>query len=254
MKKMIALIAMVALMALIALPAMAGTLYEQEEDPVLDNDPVEVNAAGVNAAADANWTNWKHQYGSGSWSGVYAASAGWVTADESGDMDLAVEADVEMYFTQSVSNNKIYFHLGNIYAASSADKIAYVDGSFTTNNGQYIGISFLGTGKAEADFENIGGAYTGKVLGGMQSDHDTWRTQDNEMDVEILLNAGAGWEVPVNYGDGAHSTITDTLWWLVNGGAPGSYNYQWRVKLLPTADQPDGDYYLDPVVVAAPIM
>ncbi len=86
----------------------------------------------------------------------------------------------------------------------------------------------------------------------MQSDHDTWRAQDNQMDIEILMSDGAGWETPVNYGDGSHGTQTDTLWWAP--GATGTVNYQWRVRLLPEANQPDGDYYLDPTIVAAPAL
>ena len=138
-------------------------------------------------------------------------------------MDLDVEADVEMYFTQTVSNNKIYFHIGNVYSATNADKTAYVSGSFASNNGQDIGISFLGQNKDESNFQkDSGGAYTGVILNGMHSANDTWREQDNNMDLQILLNYGNGWEAPVNYGDGAHDTVTDTLWWLVNAGEPGS--------------------------------
>ncbi|MBE7559024.1 hypothetical protein HS125_08770 [bacterium] len=88
----------------------------------------------------------------------------------------------------------------------------------------------------------------------MVSDRDTWRVQNNSFDLEILLNAGSGWEAPVAYGDGAHSTIHDTLWWLVGGGAPGTYNYQWRVRLIFDSSQPDGDYHLDPAIIAAPVL
>jgi hypothetical protein len=255
MKKFLIAVSLGAILALIALPVGAGTLYQQEGTSE-DGTPG-INASGQGPASDDsnNWTNWKYQYGSGSWSGVYAGEEGWMTASEDGDMTLEVEADVEMYFTETVSNNKIYFHLGNIYSATTADKTAFVQGTFSTNNGQYIGISFTGTGKDESSFEKDGsGDYTGVILDGMQSDRDTYRTQDNQMDLQILLNWGAGWQPPVAYGDGAHSTIHDTLWWLVNGGAPGTYNYQWRIRLLPTTHQPDGDYYLDPVIVACPVL
>jgi len=255
MKKVLTILALVAIAAVIGVPmgafALPGTLYEQEGG-TNDQDIVEVNAAGVNGSADANYTNWKHQYGGGSWSGVYSPS-GWVTASEPGSTDLKVEADVEMYFTESVSKNNIYFHLGNIYSATDADKTAYVDGSFSTNNGQWIGISFP-PGKLAESFEKVGTDYTGRIIGGMQSNHDTWRDQDNQMDVEIKLSWGTGWQVPGNYGEGAHGTIQDTLWWLVADGVPGTYNYQWRVRLLPTAHQADGDYYLDPVIVASPVL
>ncbi len=257
MKKVTLIIAIIAAFALIALPAFAGSLslYEQEEG-ANDQDLVEVDAADANLSSDASWTNWKYQYGTASWSAVYG-SAGWVTASEIeiGDSVIEVEADVELYFTETISNNKIYFHLGNIYTAEPADMIAYVDGSFSSNNGMYIGISFEGSGKAETDFaKDISGNFTGVITDGMQSNHDAWRSQNNQMDVEILLNWGPGWMPPVTYGDGAHSTIPDTLWWEVAGGAAGSYNYRWRIRLMPEPHQPDGDYYLDPVVVAAPVL
>ena len=65
---------------------------------------------------------------------------------------------------------------------------------------------------------------------------------------------GAGAQAPDNYGEGAHATITDSLWWLINGGVPGTYTYTWVVTLLPEADQPDGDYWLDPASVSAPVL
>ena len=255
MKKLFVLVIALAALALLAAPVLAGTLYQQEGTGEDGTPSIDASGKGPNGDPANNWTNWKYQYGSGSWSGVYAAADGWLTEAESGDSTLEVEADVEMYFTESVSNNKIYFHLGNIYSATLADRTAYVNGSFSTNNGQYIGISFYGSNKDENSFEKDGGGnYTGRILDGMQSDRDTWRTQDNQMDIEIMLNWGAGWTAPVSYGDGAHSTIPDTLWWLVDGGNPGTYNYQWRIRLLPEPHQPDGDYHLDPVLVASPVI
>lgn len=255
MNKALFIVAILALFPWAAL-ATPGTLYQQEGG-TNDQDPVEVDGAGHGpTGTDAdNWTNWKYQYGSGSYSAVYAGDNGEMVAEQTGDMALDVEADVEMYITQTIANNKIYFHLGNVYSATENDKTAIVEGTLTSNNGQYIGISFAGQGKDASNFEQIGGAYTGKILGGMQSDHDTWRAQNNQMDLLMLMNVDGGpWQVPVNYGDGSHGTIHDTLWWLVNGGAPGTYQTNWLVRLLPTTHQPDGDYYLDPVIVSAPVL
>jgi len=254
--KRFAMIAMMAACLLYAVgSASAGTLYQQEGTDADGTPAINASNQGPTGTDSDNWTNWKWQSGGGTWSGVYAGDAGWLTESDSGDMDLDVEADVEMYCTQSISNNKIYFHLGNIYSATAADKTAYVSGSIASNNGQYIGISFDGQGKNEDSFEKDGdGNYTGVILNGMHSNRDTWRTQDENMDLQILLDYGQGWEAPVNYGDGSHGTITDTLWWLIKDGEPGSYHYQWKVTLLPKPDQPDGDYYLDPVVVVAPVL
>lgn len=245
-----------ALTALLLSACVAGaaTLYQQEG--TADDGPAGINAAGTApAAAVADWTNWKYQTGGGSWSGVYAGAAGWLTESSTGDMSVEVEADIEMYCAQTISANHVYFHLGNIYSATTSDLTALITGSMTSNNGQWIGISFTGTGKTEADMEKVGGQYTGRILNGMQSDRDTWRAQNNQMDVMIRLfvnGVSSDWETPGAYGDGAHGTVHDTLWWLVNGGQPGAYTYSWQVKLLPRPHQPDGDYYLDPVVVSSP--
>jgi len=252
MKKLIVLGAILGVWFLVAGPVGAadGTLYQQEET-TNDEDPIEVDAAG-HGPANPDCTNWTYQYGNATWSGVYAGGSGWLTEAESGSWDFKVEADIEMYCSETISNHNIYFHLGNIYTATASDKIAYVNGSFSSNNGQYIGLQV--PGKTEADFEKSGALFTGKIIGGMQSDHDTWRPQNNQMDIEILLNQGSGWEAPGSFGAGAHGTITNAIWWLIGGGAPGTYNYQWRVRLLPGANQADGDYYIDPAIVVAPVL
>jgi len=242
-------------LGLICMPvgATPGTLYDQEQGPN-DEDKVEVDAKDkYPGTGDPHCENWKYQYGTYSWSGVYAGDSGWHTcpgSDEEGG-DLKVEADVEMYCSETLENFNIYFHIGNIYNATASDLTAYVKGTMQSNNGQYVGL-YLGPGK---NVEKIGTAYTGKVIDGMQSDHDTWRPQDNKMDIEFALKVDDGpWQVPDNYGEGAHGTIVDTLWWGVAGGAPGSYELKWRVRILPEVDQPDGDYYLDPTFVVAPAL
>ena len=114
-----------------------------------------------------------------------------------GDMDVDIECDIELYYTEEISNNKVYFHIGDPFNAIAADKIAYIDGSFSTNNGMYLGINFTGTGKDESSFEKDGGGnYTGVITDGMVSDRDSWRPQTNSFDVEILMNwfDGSGWQ------------------------------------------------------------
>ncbi len=251
------LIAVFAILALFAAPVMAsdpGTLYQLEGDATYDG-PSGIDASGQGPSTNPDSTNWIWQTGGGSWSGVYAGSEGWLTVSESGDSRIKVEADIEMFYSETFSDNEIYFHIGNFTTATAANLTAYVKGNFTSNNGMYIGICFDGTTKIEDDMEKDGaGNYTGKILNGMQSDRSVLGSQDVSMDIEFLFSWGEGWRVPDNYGDGADHTITDTLWWLVDGGAPGSYNVQWRVRLLPSTYQPDGDYYLDPAVVAAPLL
>jgi hypothetical protein len=249
MRKLISLLIILSVIGVVS----ADTLYEQEG--TVDDGPSAIDASGQGPVTNPNSTNWKYQYGGGTWSAVYGGSDGWVEETSTGDMTLDVEADVELYMYQEVSDNKIYFHLGNVINASLDDKTAYVNGSMYYNNGMYIGISFDGSNKDAANMEKDGsGNYTGRIIDALQSDNDSWRAQDNQMDLEIALSWGAGWRTPVAYGDGSHSTIHDTLWWLVDGGNPGAYNYQWRIRLLPDTYQPDGDYYWDPAVVATPVL
>jgi len=228
------------------------SLYEQEGTGA--DGPSAIDVSGEGPATNPSSTNWKYQYGSGWWSGIYGDSGWDEEEDGDGDMILDIEADIELYMYETISNNKIYFHLGNVIDATDADKTAYVDGTLSYNNGMWLGISFDGTNKDLSNMEQDGGVFTGKIIDAMQSDNDAWRVQDNQMDIEIMLSWGDGWRVPDSYGDGAHSTIHDTLWWLVDDGNPGFYNYQCRVKILPEGYHPDGDYYLDPAIVAVPVL
>jgi len=233
-----------------------GTLYDQEGTA---NDGYSaIDASGQGPAESPSTTNWKYQYGGGSWSGVYRKD-GWLTVSEDGDSVIDIECDIEMFYSETFENNKIYVHLGDPYNASAEDKTVYVDGSFTANNGQYIGISFTGTSKTEEDMLKDGaGNYTGEIQDAMVGTIDVLGRDisDESFDVKVSLSwdGGANWYPPVTYGDGASGTIHDTLWWLVNEGAPGSYTLLYKIELLPPTDQPDGNYVFDPVIVASPVL
>lgn len=237
-------------MALV-MPAFAGTLYDQEG--TASDGYAGINAAGQGPVTNPNSSNWKYQYGGTStWSGVYDWGAGWVEETTTGGNGaLDIEADIEMYCATSVTDPKLYFHLGNIYNLASADKEAHVLGTMTSNNGQYIGLSFDGQSKTAADFDLGTGIISDAMVGTIDAGN---RPLTAAFDIRIMMSWGAGYRLPDAYGDGAHSTIHDTLWWLVNAGTPGSYNVDWRINLLPEANQPDGNYHLDPVVTAAPVL
>jgi hypothetical protein len=260
MRRTLSILVFLAIAGFVCLPAGAqlNTLYEQEG--LAADGYLAIDASGQGPATNPNSTNWKYQYGSGSWSGVYSwDSNAWVETTETGDSDVDIECDIEMYCETTTSNNKVYFHIGNLYTATSSDKTAYVDGTMTSNNGQWIGISFDGTSKTEADFEKDGsGNFTGRILGAMVGTVDAGGRDISAESFDIVVtmtwDGGTTWNVPGSYGDGAHSTITDTLWWLVNNGVPGSYTVQWKIELDPAADQPDGNYHLDPAVVVAPVL
>jgi hypothetical protein len=233
--------------------AVSGSLWDQEKMGTDDGwspnpDLMEVEGQDdPSAASRESWQNWKYQYGYDSWTGVYAGDDGW-EYQTGGDHPpaLAVEADIEMYCSEWVQDYNIYFHLGNLYSATASNKTAYCNGGFTSNNGMYVGME-IGEGK---DVELA----TGIITDGMVSLHDTWRAQDNSMDVQIQLDQGAGAAGPDAYGEGAHGTIIDALWWLIDSGNPGTHTYTWVVTILPETDQPDGDYWFDPAIISAPVL
>ena len=263
MKTLFTAIAMFAIAALISFPASAqtysNTLYGQEGDLAKDGYlPIDASGQGPAKDDSDNYTNWKYQYGSGSWSGVYSWDGdAWCTEAETGDEKLDIECDIELYVATTTTNNKIYFHLGNPFSAGPGAKTAHVDGTFVGNHGCWIGISFAETDKVEADFEKVGDNYTGRILGGMVGTVDLAGNDISTEAFDLVITMrtdGGSFDPPDHYGDGAHSTITDSLWWLVNNKLPGSYNLTWKIVLEPPVHQVDGNYNLDPEVVIAPTL
>lgn len=268
MKRMAMIGALMAVAAFVCTPAVAqeenGTLYDQEGTA---NDGYgAIDATGQGPTTDPSITNWKYQYGSGTWSGVYRKD-GWLEIASTGDSVIDIECDIEMYYSESFSNNKVYFHIGDPFGATSADKTAIVDGTYTANNGMYIGISFTGTSKSEVDMLKDGtGAYTGEIQNAMVGTTDVLGREMlvdpavpgvyHSFNIKISLSwdAGATFYPPITYGDGASGTVHDTLWWLVDNGNIGTYALQYKIELLMGASQPDGNYHFDPALVAAPVL
>lgn len=261
-KKVLTLAVMVAVVGVFTLPATAqtysNTLYGQEETV---NDGGPVDAAGHGPAGDNsdNYTNWKYQYGSGSFSGVYSWDGdAWLEITNTGDAQIEVECDIEMYWSDTIANNKVYFHIGNPFTATQADKQAIVPGTYAGNHLMYLGISFDNTSKVVGDFETGGpNGYTGRVLGGMVGTIDNHGTDISaEMfDILFLMECNGGsYQGPSNFGFGAHNTIPSTLWWhpVTMGQTLGAGTMSWLIQIEPSAGQADGNYVLDPVVVAAP--
>jgi hypothetical protein len=182
-----------------------------------------------------------------------------------GDSKIEIECDIELYYSESFENNKIYVHLGDPFNATAADKTVLVDGTFTSNNGMYVGISFDQTGKDESDLVRDGSNnLTGEVIGAMVGSVDAWGrdispTGTNpatpfNVKLSMSWDAGATFHPPISFGSGSHDTILNTLWWLVDGGAIGTFDLQYKIELLVDAAQPDGTYFFDPAVVASPML
>jgi len=262
MKKVLALAIVVGVVGLFTLPANAqtysNTLYGQEGTG--DDGYSAIDASGQGPDGDAGHsTNWKYQYGSASWSGVYSWDGdAWLEITDTGDAQIEVECDIEMYWSETVANNKIYFHIGNPSTLTAADKIATVTGTYACNHLMYLGISFDGTGKVAADFETGGTTgYTGRVLGGMVGTVDNHGTDISAEDFDIVFEMncnGGAYTTPCNFGVGAHATILSTLWWHPTdvGMTIGTGVWTWKVIIEPPLGQADGNYALDPVIVAAP--
>jgi hypothetical protein len=236
--------------------AQSNTLYGQEGTAA--DGYGTIDASGEGAATNPNSTNWKYQYGSGSWSGVYSWDGdAWVEEVSTGDENLDVECDIEMYASTTTEDNKIYFHLGNPYEATVAEKTALVSGTMRSNNGQYLGISFYGTSKDEDSFEEDGGGnYTGRIFDAMVGTVDIGGRDISSEAFDIVITmdngTGGGYQPPVTYGAGAHETEPDCLWWAAMG--PGSFNLTWKIVIEPATHQPDGNYNLDPLMVVAPAL
>lgn len=237
----------------------SNTLYGQEG--TASDGYGAIDASGQGPAGDsAHYTNWKYQFGSGSWSGVYSWDGdAWLEAASDGNSSIEVEADIEMYWSETIADNKIYFHLGNPFTATTEDKQAVVTGTYATNNLMYIGISFAGTDKEAGDFESDGSGLTGRVLGGMVGSTDIGGRDisDQSFDIRFLANCNGGaWTRPNNFGVGAHATIPATLWWKpdVLGMTLGTGTMAYQVTIEPPASQPDGNYGLDPLLVTAPVL
>jgi len=264
MKKVIALAIVVVVVGLFTLPAMAAgeyanTLYGQEGTDADGGTTIDASGHGPASDDSDNYTNWKYQYGSGSWSAVYSWDGdAWLVITDEGDAQIEVECDIEMYWSDTIANNKIYFHIGNPFSATATDKTAYVTGTYAGNHLMWLGISFDNTSKMETDFETgPPTGYTGRVLGGMVGtvDNHNQNISAESFDIVFLMSCnGNPYVGPGNFGFGAHNTIPSALWWDPTdvGQTVGAGTMAWKVTIEPTTSQADGNYVLDPVVVAAP--
>jgi len=227
-----------------------GTLYQQEGTN--DDGVLPPNAAGQGDSCG----NWKYQYGNATWFGIYKWGEGWICQQSTGDDNgILIEADIEMFCSNSIQNHKIYFHFGDISNATPADKTAYVQGTMTSNNGQWIGLYM--PDKDDNSFEkDANNEFTGRIKDAMVGRIDCGGRDisTEKFDVKITLSWGSGYQPPDSFGPGAHGSYTDVLWWKVNNGVPGSYNLMWKIELEPDILQADGNYEFDPTLVVAPVL
>jgi hypothetical protein len=263
MKKLFMAMVIIGIFALICLTAMAQTpvsLYEQEGitpvgSPLKGDGYLPLNGKFSGRPGADSATNWNYQYGAVmAWSGIYGdlglGGDGWIyTTGTDGAID--VEADIEMFCATTMWNNNVYFHLGNLYTANESEKTAYVPSTLTSNNGQWIGITFFAPKTVLAD-GTIKDAMVGTIDGmGRPVGHRAG--SKSTFDAKILLSwdNGAVYNPPHPDHTGTGLSATN---WLINGGAPGAYNLWWKIQIIPDTDQADGNYGLDPVVTVSPAL
>ena len=259
MKKVLALVIVVAVVGLFTLPATAqtysNTAYGQEG--TAKDGYGTINAAGhgpggAGAIAADSITNWKWQTGSGSYSAIYSWDTdAWLVISQNDDSTIDVECDIEMYWSETTTNNKIYFHLGNPFTATTGDKTAIVNGTYATNHPMYVGIEFGET----KEFEMATGIVTDAMLGTV--DIGGRDISAEKFDAKFLMNFNGGaYQTPTSFGDGSHGTQHNVLWWdtMKTQNLVGSGTMNFLVRILPPAGQADGNYKLDPVIVKAPVL
>jgi hypothetical protein len=261
-KKLIVVLVALAVVGLFALPAEAqtysNTAYGQEGTASDGYSAIDASGQGPAGDVTDNYTNWKYQEGAGSYSAIYSwDSDAWLVIDEAGDSAIDVECDIEMYWSETTANNKIYFHIGNPFTATTADKTAVVNGTYATNHPMYVGISFEGTSKTEADIDLSTGIVSDGMVGTVDIGGRDISTESFDIMFLCRLNGGS-YLTPTSYGDGSHNTQHDTLWWSPTATgmmtALGNGTMDFLVRILPEASQADGNYHLDPVIVKAPVL
>lgn len=247
----------------------ANTLWGQEGGSLDGATTVNGKALNGGYSPGNDKLNWLNQGGAATYSAVYSwDNSAWVAVDESGDSSIDVEADIEMYYSDSIQGNKMYFHLGNLFAATAAQKTAYVTQQVQTNHPMYVGWKFPSS-KNETDMErdslgnltgvinkamtgtlDVGGRNMQTVLEG-QSGYVAPEGRSFPIKITRSVDAGVTYVAPVSFGNGAHNTISNTLWWAPPV-AGGNFNYIYKVELMPGSHQADGNYHLDPTKVVVP--
>ena len=231
--------------SLLIAPALAADLVDQS---VAGATPELAGSGGLTSGMlpatdnDRDFTTYSVQWGGGSYSGIYAATpsgeTGWQTVSETGDMNVDAWCDIEMYLTETIANQKVYFHI----ADNTTQMTAYISGSFSSCNGMWMGIAVpagsdmtLFTGSKDVLDRDISDKSFPCEWGLTdQGDWGTYRTADS-----------------VGYGD---NNSVEAMWWLINSGASGYQDYQWKLTILPAAYQADGHYHLDPAVTIMPAL
>lgn len=163
---------------------------------------------------------------------------------------LTVIADFEMWYSEAGNAQEVYFHQG---AGLSGPQQAFITFNGDGNNGEWWGISkgtWAQTDQYKADHLVFLENGFGNTDPGMSYPGDvpiTWElSQDN----------GGTWQT--GQWLGGNNQTDWGYFWLLNGnggpGGPGPFAFQLRITINPSARQNDGRYYLDPNLIAKPVL
>ncbi len=207
------------------------TLYEQEGTAADGYQAIDASGRGPSGDATDNYTNWKYQYGSYAWFGVYSWDEdAWVEETDTGDGQLEIEADIEVYSFGSFAS-----------PTGAGGWMADVSGHLVSNGGQYVGIS----------------VDSSKQLALMPRELDVPLRENNvptdtpEANVALSMNGGP-WRLPREDGWPQSTGTQNTAWWLVADGASGAHTVRFQMRGL--RDQAEPDSGLAPTIWLASVL
>jgi len=158
---------------------------------------------------------------------------------------FTVKCDIEMWLNMKFNAKDIYFHIGRDPGANPTLQ-QDVTGWLSSNNGQWLFVSKPtfkpltdDITKLTFDHNIFGGASPGPTPPVAAISVEWW-----------LADLGASRKG--TYSTGGNNGNLYGVTWLLDNGATGTHNFTITCKIKPDQYQPDGQYTMDPVLVASP--
>ncbi len=213
------------------------------EDGWIPDDEGTATSLGLAGTASETFAQTTQTSAMNWWSGIYDWGDGeWINIEGEPDAtSIYVRCDIEMYVKQIHDANEIYFHIADNITHLSA----IINGTISSNNGQYIGIEI----PENKDITKLVGTVDiGNRDITSQTIPVTWELREYDPNSQTWTAWRTGDDT---YGNGGKD---HAIWWLIAGGDPCDHTYQFRCSIDPAYHQPDGRYELDPALAIAPIL
>jgi hypothetical protein len=182
--------------------------------------------------------------------------------------DISVVLDIEMYCRETLEATDIYFHVGDGEAVTQMSTT--VNGSISTNNGQYLGLTKVGWTSTDGPTA-LGGsgrceqlAFVTDGFGRDKAWFETNQPQNTPNDIPLTIefsdDGGTTWRKIYGTTAGPNDGWSDGTgglwgyWWLVANGEPCTHDYQFRFTADLVEHEHDGRYELDPLFVVEPYL